>query len=185
MESLIRKINRYRQSRGYGVQSPSDYEFIRNVIKERMPYYAYAAMKKRFPKLKKKRRKLCELYFRLVNYCQPEMAVIKCGDDGIYAEYLKAASRRIAGTTADICEAEGTRAMIIADSNELTEKAVETISTLKEKSVVVIENIGKTGSKTWNTLQQLPCAGTSYDMKSIGIIVMQQKMYQKHYTINL
>ena len=49
MESLIRKINRYRQSRGYGVQSPSDYEFIRNVIKERMPYYAYAAMKKRFP----------------------------------------------------------------------------------------------------------------------------------------
>ena len=34
-------INRQRHNRGYGVQSPSAFFFVTQVLKERLPYYAY------------------------------------------------------------------------------------------------------------------------------------------------
>lgn len=38
-------IRRKRNSWGYGVQSPSDFYFVRHVLREQSPYYAYATLK--------------------------------------------------------------------------------------------------------------------------------------------
>ena len=37
-------IRRKRNSWGYGIQSPSDFYFVRHVLRELSPYYAYAAL---------------------------------------------------------------------------------------------------------------------------------------------
>ena len=34
-------INRQRHNRGFGIQSPSTFFFITQVLREKLPYYAY------------------------------------------------------------------------------------------------------------------------------------------------
>lgn len=41
MDKWLRRI---RNSLGYGVQSPSDFYFVRHVLREESPYYAYSAL---------------------------------------------------------------------------------------------------------------------------------------------
>ena len=69
---IATRILRIPRSRGFGVQSPSAYRFIRYVLNERYPYYAYGDLRQRFPHLGKQQRRICELYFRLANYAQAE-----------------------------------------------------------------------------------------------------------------
>ena len=38
-------FRRYNRSKGYGVHSPFAYNFIRNVLREKYPYYAYSELK--------------------------------------------------------------------------------------------------------------------------------------------
>ena len=59
-------IYRWRHCRGFGVQSPSDYSFIRYVINEHYPYYAYDELYDQLnvDKLKKKK---ADLLFRIAN----------------------------------------------------------------------------------------------------------------------
>ena len=54
-------IYRWRHCRGFGVQSPTDYSFIRYVINEHYPYYAYKDLAEKFPHLNHLLRKKTEL----------------------------------------------------------------------------------------------------------------------------
>ena len=63
-------ITRLTCCRGFGIQSPSAYSFVRYVVNEHYPYYAYADLADSFPQLGKRERKLGEFYFRLANFAQ-------------------------------------------------------------------------------------------------------------------
>ena len=83
MQNLIDKIryafvwlSRIGNCRGFGVQSPSAYSFIRYVINEHYPYYSYSDLRVLFPNLLWKQRKLFELYFRLSNFAQSKYWLI-------------------------------------------------------------------------------------------------------------
>lgn len=61
-------ISRYRVSHGYGVHSPFAYRFIINVLRERLPYYAYSAIDALGGAMPARQAKLL---FRLVNHFEP------------------------------------------------------------------------------------------------------------------
>ncbi|MCM1333164.1 MAG: hypothetical protein NC248_11220 [Bacteroides sp.] len=42
LKRLLTSFNRYKRSKGFGVHSPFAFYFILNVLRERLPYYAYA-----------------------------------------------------------------------------------------------------------------------------------------------
>lgn len=89
---------------GYGVHSPVAFYFITHVIHEKTAYYAYHdLLSKRTitkqcldnEKDSKRRKKVDELLFRLVNYVQPEVMWQFGLDTGISACYLHAAKKEI------------------------------------------------------------------------------------------
>ena len=41
----MNSIKRWWQGRGFGIQSKSDYEYLKDVLKEPLPYYAYEEIK--------------------------------------------------------------------------------------------------------------------------------------------
>ena len=70
LERLWIWITRLTCCRGFGIQSPSAYSFVRYVVNEHYPYYAYADLADSFPQLGKRERKLGEFYCRLANFAQ-------------------------------------------------------------------------------------------------------------------
>ena len=84
---MVTWLSRITHCRGFGVQSPSAYRFIRYVVNEHYPYYAYADLREKFPYIGSTDEKLCRLYFRIANYQQP-MTFINIGkSEGIKSSH--------------------------------------------------------------------------------------------------
>ena len=60
-------LSRIHCCRGFGIQSPTDYAFVRYVVNEHWPYYAYDVLRED----DWLREKLGRLYMRLANWRQP------------------------------------------------------------------------------------------------------------------
>lgn len=66
MRSFSDYFSRIGKSRGFGIQSPWAYSFVRDVIMEKLPYYEYDIIEKR--NLSRKDEKTEKLYWRLRNF---------------------------------------------------------------------------------------------------------------------
>ena len=93
LRSLMVHLVRMRYSKGFGVQSPSAYAFIRDVVFEELPYYAYRPLS-RFvdPVLDEK---ACQLLFRIVNFASPSSVVDVFPASPAPICYMSSVSRRI------------------------------------------------------------------------------------------
>ena len=67
-------INRRRHNRGFGIQSPSTFFFITQVLRERLPYYAYPTLENVAEESSCSSRALKEL-FRITNHLQPKSCI--------------------------------------------------------------------------------------------------------------
>ena len=69
-------INRLRHNRGFGVQSPSAFYFVTQVLKEKLPYYAYDSIDKISQISDTHSRKYCRRLFRVVNFLHPKSIIV-------------------------------------------------------------------------------------------------------------
>ena len=79
-------LSRIHRCRGFGIQSPTDYAFVRYVVNEHWPYYAYDSL----PDDPWLTSKLGKLYFRLANWRQPTVMLADR-----YQSYWQAGCRKI------------------------------------------------------------------------------------------
>ena len=68
-------INRKRHNRGFGIQSPSAFFFITQVLKEKLPYYAYDRLEEIAWNSKGMSARRCKELFRIANYTRPENSI--------------------------------------------------------------------------------------------------------------
>ena len=93
MNQLYRRIvwlSRIHRCRGFGIQSPTDYAFVRYVVNEHWPYYAYEELTDK-DWLKQK---LGRLYFRIANWRQPQAILEICGSGQSYVRYFQTGCRK-------------------------------------------------------------------------------------------
>ena len=60
-------LSRIHKCQGFGIQSPTDFDFVRTVVNEHSAYYAYDELQSD----NWMQRKLGKLYFRVANWRQP------------------------------------------------------------------------------------------------------------------
>ena len=161
-------LSRIHRSRGFGIQSPADYAFVRYVINEHWPYYAYSLL----PKDDWLTRKLGRLYFRLANWRQPLQILT---DD--YQEYWQAGCQRLCLTT-NIETVELARLTI--EDNVGFDKL---LGMCNDQSVLVIEGIHRDWER-WHNIEQDNRIGTTFDLYYCGIIFFDKRHYKHHYCIN-
>lgn len=70
--SIRSYIDRIRHNRGYGVQSPSAFFFVTEVLKEKLPYYAYSTIEEITDKKGVFRNRHARELFRIANHFAPE-----------------------------------------------------------------------------------------------------------------
>ncbi len=161
-------LSRIHHSLGFGVQSPTDYAFVRSVINEHGLYYAYDDLKED-DWLK---RKLGHLYFRLANWRQPHEMM---PDD--YQRWWHAGCQQ----TQFVNQPQRVElARIDIHNGELWNKLCELAD---ELSVVVVEGINR-DKKRWLLMQQNPRTSVTFDLYYCGIVFFDKRRYKQHYKIN-
>ena len=161
-------LSRIHRCRGFGIQSPTDYAFVRYVVNEHWPYYAYDELHEADRIREKKGR----LYFRLSNWRQPSLMQ---ADD--YRKWWQA----------------GCRTMRFADHLEHVELAYldieesigyeQLLACCDEHSVLVVDNICHNWER-WHAIERDNRTGTTFDLYYCGIVFMDTQRYKHNYQIN-
>lgn len=190
VQRYLHWLRRIKYCRGFGVQSPSAYRFIRYVINEHYPYYAYDELRKELPRLDSLTRKRMELYFRVANFRQASLWLDFCERNDVIATYVGRGChatqvRRITDLrqiTADD-RIEVLRICPTAGSEAVLEAALQQAD---DHTLFIIEDIGynDTAKRMWQKLIESDLTSVSYDLYYLGIAFFDRKRYKANYVVN-
>jgi hypothetical protein len=161
-------LSRIHRCRGFGIQSPTDYAFVRYVINEHWPYYAYEQLEER----SWLRRKLGRLFLRLANWRQP---AAMWPDD--YQEWWRAGCRKTVFTH----ELQHIELAHISISQ--WDDFLSLLPHCDQQSVVVVDDIWRNKDK-WKEIAHDKRIGTTFDLYYCGIVFFDTKRYKHNYKIN-
>ena len=177
-------LSRINKCRGFGVQSPTAYSFIRYVINEHYPYYAYDDMDIEYPVLSWKELKLYRLYFRIANHSQADMWLLNGNFDDALLSYVKAGCNTVRFThdNSAVCEA-GVILIKGVPNNEVLEYF---LCNALSKSIIIIENIyaSKDIRKKWNAMVADSRISRTFDLYFCGIAIVDKEKCKQHFVVN-
>ena len=168
VKSFLVWLRRIGHCRGFGIQSPADYWFVRYVINEHWPYYHYAELGRDDDWLTSK---LGRLYFRLANWRQPTTVM----SDG-YQEYLKAGCGK-----AEF--GRSTEMIHLTLDDDYRERLKTICSKANEQTVLIVEGLWK-DQAFWREITSDEQTGVTFDLYYCGIVLFDKKRTKKNYIIN-
>lgn len=204
-------INRKRHNGGYGIQSPSSFFFVTQVLKERLPYYAYPTLDTVIGGSRRRRKHFREL-FRVTNYHGPASCISVGSAAGActmllakpgVAHYAVAP----AGMTTDMQTLLSENGCQIADSKEqftaiigkvgeigmlfvdATEDAHAFIRAAlphtNKNSIIIVDGINRSKAiqAWWQQLVGDSATVITYDMYSYGVLLFDKERIKQHYTL--
>lgn len=188
-------LRRIGKCRGFGIQSPNDYRFVRYVINEHWPYYKYAQLGIHDDWLSKK---LGRLYFRLANDQQP-VYVLNIHDTDSFGEYVRGGCEKshiLCPSFSDGCDQlqnminqyhPSMIRMSMGDPCLSADILKCILQHADEHCCWVIERIhqSRESLSQWNELlaSDRRCF-ISYDLYYCGIIMFDHSRAKQHYVIN-
>ena len=147
---------RWWQNFGFGIESKTDYAFLHDVIRERLPYYAYGELERDFPCASRSSMRKAKLLFMLCNAAKGKrLTVIGSFSDVETAAILKADGQTII--------------------NEDPPKHFH------DTDMLIINGINTVNSSTWHSVTSSRCI--TFDMVDIGIAIFDKNRYPEHYNI--
>ena len=161
-------LSRAHHSRGFGIQSPTDYAFVRYVVNEHWPYYAYDTLTDDDWLTQK----LGRLYFRMANWRQPaQMAADR------YQQWWQAGCRKT--RFAELPEHVELARIDAGDRQQWLSVSEH----CDRQSVIVVEDIYRNPAQ-WHDIQSDNRVGTTFDLYYCGIVFFDTQRYRHHYIIN-
>ena len=184
---LIRRpwvwLARFRKRRGYGVHSPFAYGFIRGVLLETWPYYAYEELARHHSWLERNvltypvhcRRML----FRVANAVQPK-AIAILGDRPVERSYMSTAVPSAVWTD----DASGADLLFVAA--ERIAEAPTLLQSLPRGATLVCEGIYASAEArtAWQSISAADRTTLTFDLYTYGIALLDRPLYRQHYKVN-
>lgn len=206
-------INRKRHNGGYGIQSPSSFFFVTQVLKERLPYYAYPALDKTVEGNRRRRSHFREL-FRITNHHHPANC-ISVGSATAACTMLLARPSVAHYAIAPAEMTDGRRDLLdemgcnIAHSTEQLPAIIEKVGEIgmlyvdasathdaytllraalphtNKNSIIVVDGINRNKSiqEWWQHLVADSATVITYDMYSYGVLLFDKERIKQHYTL--
>lgn len=167
------------------MQSPSAYHFIRYVVNEHYPYYAYDDLRQVYPDLRGANLKLMRLYLRLANYCQADTFVDTGGvASRSFSDFVAAGCRKT--QVADVSELSSAIEILrigVARDNDWIDRMLDHTH---QRSVVVVEQIGlrRELRDVWLRLLADSRVSVSFDLYYCGIAFFDTSRHKCNYIVN-
>lgn len=189
-------ISRIGCCRGFGIQSPWAYSFVRYVVNEHYPYYAYGILRRAFSRWSVSERKMGELYFRLANFLQPSRIFFFFPPDdrniGFRKKYISSGCSRseFAGMekAEDLLAVKDNRPLLVCCSS--SQVSADMIMLMKGKlqkgDMILIEDIkeSRDSRMKWRELRSRLSGALMFDLFYCGIIYVDADRYMQHFKIN-
>ena len=172
-------IYRWRHCRGFGVQSPSDYSFIRYVINEHYPYYAYADILEQLGDIGQLQRKKAELLFRIANWKQAQSVALLTNDE-VYSVYIHHGCRKT--VIRSHYESHDSFMVISAYAKD---DCLDMLNNMRHGSLMVIDDLdNKKARHLWANIIADNKATITFDLYYVGIVLTIAKRYKINYKVN-
>lgn len=197
---LLVWLARIGNCRGFGIQSPWAYSFVRYVVNEHWPYYAFKRLQTAFPKSSAVERKTGQFIFRLANFVQPCRTVSAFCDaetDALLAAYAVAGCRRMeyascrdaAILNAAIEKRAADKPLILivdAQAADCSAQAKAIPARMQDGDFLVMLNPKATPAarKVWQTICETQQHGLTFDLYYLGVAYFDTKRYREHFKIN-
>lgn len=187
-------LSRMNCCRGFGIQSPSAYAFVRYVINEHYPYYAYSDETLRSLAVNHAHLHLLQFYFRLSNSVRKNWLDLRQQPSDAVRSFVTAGFRHCqfithaplaTGTPYSI---SGIGVITIGASVADKVDASCLLQFVDKHSYVVVEDIGRSPAsfRLWKELLALGRSRyiCSYDLYYCGVIFTDSGRYSRHYRVN-
>lgn len=185
MMHLARKrvawLRRWGRSRGFGIQSPTAYRFVTEVLCQRLPYYAYNDLAKRFPHVKGRNLRFCRMLFRLANYQQAERTFVASSFPEEYFAFLLEGNRR-----SELVSSPKHCKLIVVSASDIPDFDVF-MDDMADNAVIVVKNIYFRGKSVdlWHKMKASKQVAMTFDCYDCGVVILGQNIHQSHYLVNL
>ena len=163
-------LSRIHKCQGFGIQSPTDFDFVRTVVNEHSAYYAYDELQSD----NWMRRKLGKLYFRVANWRQPTTILTHN-----YQPWFQAGCR-----SAHIVSNLGDEPLQLAHIEIEQHLQLEQLyAHCNQHSVIIVEGIYRDW-QAWHAIEHDTRTGTTFDLYYCGIVFCDTQRYKHNYRIN-
>ena len=189
-------LRRMKYSRGFGIQSPWAYRFVRYVINEHYPYYAYEEMRDMLDSLGSVRSKLCRLFFRIANYRQPDLIIDYMSPNIAYDALMQRGCKKSSiyhfdeSTTQDELETvlSGRKIEMLRMSLEGSYSSFfeQVVNYAGNMCIFVLEGICATPETQsfWKQVVNDVRCNVTFDLYYCGIVFFDKKLFKTNYIIN-
>lgn len=190
-------LSRIHRCRGFGIQSPWAYRFVRYVINEHYPYYGYVDVEKALPGLSARTIKLGQLYLRLANSVQPGLTVSFGPADEAFDMYFRAGCRNTRIVNVDSNGSDSDYHELLAklgdvDILRLTPQGNyrsffnAAVMKVREGSVFIIEDIKRNADtrQFWREAVRLLEGVVTFDLYYCGLVCFKPKLFKRNYVVN-
>lgn len=186
-------INRKRHNRGFGIQSPSAFFFITQVLKEKRPYYAYRELDRIIAECGGMSRRDARELFRITNYLKPDNCIAVASVAAAHA--MKAARPKVpfyileTGTEKEfleIMEKCTEPGMLYIGNTPHRSALLETaMSRTNNRSAIVIEGISrdKASRELWQKIIDDQRTIVTYDMHRYGLLLFDREKKKQNYKL--
>ncbi len=205
-------INRQRHNRGFGIQSPSTFFFITQVLREKMPYYAYDELDDIAECCREMSRRRCRMLFRIVNHFAPKSSITIASATAACS--IASARRSIpkllltqgtaipaeaakhladngcihrSGNTLQLLkerlEEDGRCGLLYIGECDNQPRLLETaLAYTNKESIIIVEGVHR-NSAWWKQVTDDPRTIITFDMHSAGILLFDDGRHKQNYTL--
>lgn len=198
MDRIVRWMQGIGHGRGFGVQSPTAYRFLREVVCARLTPADLASLPPEWHRADRRERLTGALCYRLARHvCPDQMAAFGAASD-LSAACMKVGwpdglmQRVEAGRSFDdygeLLSQLGTVRMVCVSLAEGADAFVEhALDHADERSVFLIEDIwrDRLSRLWWDELRQDPRVGVTFDLYVCGLLTFNMKVFKRNYLVNL
>lgn len=178
LHKFLSTLLRVPRTRGFGVQSPFAYRFLRDVITERWPYYAYDDLNTL--SLNEEEKKLGQLLLRLSNHFGPHQWYF-----GSMDLLHRCEAYVLAGSHQSKCVSKLPNRVEIAllSAKDSLEEVLQHVS---DDSVVVLLDLRCRSLSSYDSLRMAYDAGATvcFDLYNQAIIFFNSKFHPHIYKVN-
>ena len=182
MHRLLRKCRQLFGDKG--VQSPVVYSLVRDVVRNRTPFYAYTDLRPQLSGMRRTDRREAKLLFRLANYMQAPVAMLP-QDRMRLAPFVERGCRntRVVAYTAPASQLSDPLHSLILVANTDALQQVFTQTEIPDRTAVVVPSIYSCPAvfRQWQAFIADPRVTLSFDLGYLGLAFIHPAFMKQHY----